>query len=432
MITPNLERFANQSQIFENCHASSFPTVPARADIFTGRYTFTYLDWGPLPADEITLAQVLQDGGYTTFGVADTPFLVRNAYGQDRGFQDFLHIRGQRDGLERKDWRKRRCSEADLFAPMTFQAGMDWLERNYQQQFFLYIDTWDPHEPWDPPSYYVTPYLPDYKGEAIEPSYWDYKESGLSQRDVEIAHACYCGEISMVDYWFGQLMERVRTLNLLEDTAIIFTSDHGFYFGEHGQLGKRRFRWPDNLSFYEGFEKGLSLEHGFTYRSPLHNEVSRVPLLVYLPGVQSRRVAGLTSLPDLMPTLLEIAGQPIPERVQAPSAMPLIRGESETINPIIVTSAPFEERGGFSKTVDDKTREAKEISPSTITDGTWDLLYSVYGDPVELYDRINDPGHQNNLFPGARGIAEELHARFVKWMEKMGVPEKELAPRRKL
>lgn len=432
IITPNLDRFAREALIFEDCSASSFPTVPARADIFTGRYTFTYLDWGPLPADEVTLAQVLQEGGYTTFGVADTPFLERNAYGHDRGFQDFVHIRGQRDGLERKDWAKWRRSEADLFAPMTFKTAIDWLERNYQQPFFLYIDTWDPHEPWEPPAYYVKPYMPDYGGEVIEPSYWEYAEAGLSKREVEIAHACYCGEIGMVDYWFGQLLERVRTLNLLDDTVIVFTSDHGFYFGEHDMLGKRRFRWPNNLSFHEGFEKGLSLQHGFTYRSPLHNEVTRVPLLLSIPGRQSRRIPGLVCLPDLMPTLLDIAGLPVPERVQAPSLMPLIEGQAEKVNDLVITSAPFEERGGVTKTVDDQKREAMEVSPSTITDGVWDLLYSVQGDPVELYDRIRDPGHLHNLYLQQIEIAQALHARFVEWMEKLGVAEKELAPRRKL
>ena len=80
VITPHLDRFARNALVFEDCYASSFPTVPARADIFTGRYTFTYLDWGPLPANEVTLAQLLTKGGYTTFGVADTPFLLRSSF----------------------------------------------------------------------------------------------------------------------------------------------------------------------------------------------------------------------------------------------------------------------------------------------------------------------------------------------------------------
>ena len=114
-----------------------------------------------------------------------------------------------------------------------------------------------------------------------------------TERDLEVARACYMGEISMVDHWFGYLMERVRVLNLLDDTAIIFVSDHGFYFGEHGLFGKRRFRWPDGSGFDEGFAKGLTVHQRQVYRSPLHNEVIQVPLLVYLPGVENRRVSGL-------------------------------------------------------------------------------------------------------------------------------------------
>ena len=140
----------------------------------------------------------------------------------------------------------------------------------------------------------------------------------------------------------------------------------------------------------------------------------------------------MVCLPDLMPTLLDIAGLPVPERVLAPSLMPLIEGQAEKVNDLVITSAPFEERGGVTKTVDDQKREAMEVSPSTITDGVWDLLYSVQGDPVELYDRIRDPGHLHNLYLQQIEIAQALHARFVEWMEKLGVAEKELAPRRKL
>ena len=89
VITPHLQAFAEQSVVLEYAFAASFPTVPARADLMTGRYTFTYLNWGPLPQHEVTLAQCLNQAGYQTFGVADTPFLLRNGYGYDRGFQDF-------------------------------------------------------------------------------------------------------------------------------------------------------------------------------------------------------------------------------------------------------------------------------------------------------------------------------------------------------
>ncbi len=432
--TPNLDAFARQGVVFDGCHAASFPTVPARADLMTGRNTFLFFPWGPLPQSETTLPDLLRKAGYATAAVADTPFLTRNGYGQDRGFQDFIYVRGQLDGTER-DYRKmqRPFSEQEGYcAPKTFTEAAAWLQRHREKKFFLYVDTWDPHEPWDPPAYYVKPYLPDYQGQQVHPVYWDYKEDGLTEADVAIAHACYQGEISMVDHWFGFLMERLRVFNLLDDTAILFLSDHGFYFGEHGWFGKRRFRWPDGSSFDAGFSKGLKMGQQTVYRSPLHNEITRVPLVMHLPGTAARRVPGVVSLPDVMPTVLEIAGVQVPERVQGTSLLSMARGEASGVHDLVVTCAPFEEIGQISKTVDDRTRVVQEISPCSITDGEWDLLYAVNGQPVELFNRQSDPGHHHNLFDSQRQVAERLHAGFVGWLEANGAPQDQIEMRRHL
>lgn len=430
---PHLGAFARQALIFEQAYAASFPTVPARADLATGRFTFPYLDWGPLPASELTLAECLSRAGRLTFGIADTPFVMRNGYGYDRGFQDFVYVRGQKNGLERNDYVLRRRGEEDYLAPQTFRGAAEWLERHSREPFFLYVDTWDPHEPWDPPAHYVRRYQPDYDGRVVDPVYWDYREDGVSEADLALAHAAYCGEISMVDHWFGYLLERVQALGLAENTAIIFVSDHGFYFGEHGQFGKRRFRWPDEIPFIQGFDRGLTLQHGRTFRSPLHQEVARIPLLISVPGLAPRRVPGLVSLPDVMPTVLELAGVPCPPSVQAQSVLPLARGEAARLHDLVVTSAPLpESQGAVSKAVDDLTRHVLEVSPSTITDGVWDLLYGVAGDPVELYQGELDPGHERNVLAERPQEAERLHAGFVRWLEAVGAPPDSLAPRRSL
>ncbi len=432
VITPNLDRFAQQALIFEDCYAASFPTVPARADLMTGRYTFAYLPWGPLPQDEVTMAGLISAAGYRTAMIADTPFLARRGYGQDRGFQEFIYIRGQLHGTEQEYRRlQRHVSEIEGYcAPKTFVEAANWLERHHENPFFLYVDTWDPHEPWDPPSYYVKPYMADYGGEVIAPSYWNYKDDGRSERDLEVARACYMGEISMVDHWFGYLMERVRVLNLLDDTAVIFVSDHGFYFGEHGLFGKRRFRWPDGSGFDEGFAKGLTVHQRQVHRSPLHNEVIQVPLLAYLPGVENRRVSGLLSLPDLMPTVLELLEVPLPARTQAKSALPLISGES--IHDLVVTSAPFEDVGELSRTVDGQDRVVIEVSPSSITDGEWDLLYGVEGQRVELYRSKEDVGHQRDLSDTYPDVVEKLHSQYVNWLNAIETPARYLDPRGQL
>lgn len=432
VIAPHLTAFAEQSLIFEDCYPASFPTVPARADLMTGRYTFTYLPWGPLPQNETTLAGCLSKAGYSTCGVADTPFVMRNGYGHDRGFQDFIFVRGQTNA-HRTDVNLWRRGEEDYCSPRTFTEAMNWLERHHEEQFFLYVDTWDPHEPWDPPHNYVTPYFPDYDGEVVAPSYWDYHEDGVTERDMEIAHACYCGEISMVDSWFGRLWDKLRTLNLLENTAVLFLSDHGFYFGEHGQFGKRSFRWPIEASAEEGWALGLTIDQRLTFRSPLHNELIQVPLLLYLPGETSRRLPGLVTLPDIMPTILDLAGVDIPNTVQAKSILPMIDGTTDTIHDFVVTSAPFEKPGDLSKTVDDVAREVKEVSPSSITDGEWDLLYSIEGDPVELYRTKEDPDHKHNVYDENKEIAASLHTKFVAFLEELGTTDPAvLEPRRRI
>jgi arylsulfatase A-like enzyme len=430
VIAPHMNSFANMAQVFDNAYAASFPTVPARADIWTGRFTFNYLDWGPLPKDEVVLPQLMSSQGYSTIGVADTPFLIRNGYGFDRGFNDFVWIRGQRSGPERDDVIGQWRSEEDCFAPRTFKTAIEWLERHHQEQFFLHIDTWDPHEPWEPPAHYVNLYDRDYKGENVDPVYWDWKEDGVSERDIEIAHACYCGEITMIDRWFGMLVDRLQSLDLLSNTAIILTSDHGFYFGEHGIFGKRRFRWPENIPFAEGHQRGLS--SGKTYRSPLHPEVARIPLVAYIPGVEHQRISSLASLPDVMPTVLELAGIDVPERVQAQSLLPLIEGKQKAIHDFVVTSAPLETIGGISQTVDDHKREVIEISPSTITNGEWDMLYSVAGEAVELYRTKEDPGHAKNLVQEHPDIAKAMHQSYIAWLKEIGTAPSLLEPRKSL
>ncbi len=432
VITPNLDRFAESALIFEDCYAASFPTVPARADLMTGRYTFAYLPWSPLPQTEVTLADLVSAAGYNTAAIADTPFLARRGYGQERGFKEFIYVRGQLHGTEREyRQQQRHVSEIDGYcAPKTFKEAADWLERHHEKPFFLYVDTWDPHEPWDPPAYYVKPHMPDYAGEVIAPTYYDYAADGVSERELEIARACYKGEIAMVDHWFGYLLERARVMNLLDDTAIFFLSDHGFYFGEHGLFGKRRFRWPDGSSFDEGFAKGMTVHQRQVHRSPLHNEVIQVPLLAYLPGVSSRRVSGLLSLPDLMPTMLDLLDLPIPDRVQAKSVLPLVKGEK--IHDLVVTSAPFEEVGELSKTVDGQNRVVVEVSPSSITDGDWDLLYSVEGQKLELYRSKEDIGHQRDLSEAHPDVVAQLHGQYAQWLSDIDTPERFLVPRMQL
>ncbi|MDE2951471.1 MAG: sulfatase [Chloroflexota bacterium] len=445
--SPHLDRFAQGAIVFDNAFASSFPTVPARADLMTGRHTFSYLGWSPLPRTETTLAGLMTAAGYRTFGVADTPFVLRHGYGYDHGFSDFHWVRGQAYGPSRDNVTSGWTYESDYFAPTTLRIAEEWLERHYRDKFFLYVDTWDPHEPWQPPKHYVELYDAQYADDiSAHPTYWDWREAGFSQRDIELAHTHYCAEVTMVDRAVGRLLDRIESLDLLGNTAIIFLSDHGFYFGEHGLWGKGRFK--SELGYYLGPAKGSAastlmyrLENseeivsdvkGEWYRSPLYDEVTRIPLLLYLPGADAGRIDALVSLPDVMPTILDLVGIEAPDRVQADSLTGLIDGTVDAIHDFVVTSWPMYVAGQRIRVVDDEERRMRENQPSTVTRKDWALLYSVAGEEVELYDRNADPKLKNNVYSQNINIAAEMHGQLLGFLQSLGTDEVYLKPRRSL
>lgn len=415
--TPNLDRFAEKCVQFKNCYATSFPTMPMRADLFTGKFTFTYLGWEPLPPEEKILAEILAKAGYTTLASVDTPFFMRDGYGYDRGFKDFSWIPGQWHGSGNRESARinyQRKYEEDYCAPRTLTAAEKYLEYYYKEKLFLYIDTWDPHEPWDPPYWYVKPYYPGYDGRIVAPCYWDWREKGLKKEDITVAHACYCGEITMVDRWIGRLLDRVKSMGLWENTTIVFTSDHGFYFGEHGYFGKTRHT------------------NQRSYQSPLYQEITRIPLLIYVPGVNPRKVEAMVSLVDIMPTILELAKLEIPETVQGKSLVSLLRGEKDTFRDFVITSPPLYNPGEPTKIVDDWLRTVEEPHYSTITTPKWTFLYSTENSPAELYDIENDPTESQNVIDKNWQVAEKLHQKFVRFLEKVGTDEHHLTSRRRL
>lgn len=326
--TPSLDTLAEKSVRFNRHYAAGFPTMPTRADFLTGRWTACFMTWEPLPRDLLRLPQILTNKGYMTAAVVDTPFYTRFGFGYDRGFQGWMEIPGQHYGIqtledERKNWR----FEEDRFAPKTFSKAMQWLELHYKEDFFLYIDAWDPHEPWDAPAYYTELYWPNYDGEDVHPVYAHWQDvPGMTEEKVQKAHACYCGECTMVDAWIGHFIRKVENMGLMDKTAIIFTTDHGFYFGEHnGLFGKLTRAYPSAIPYTD--EPLGSPKRAWT-RSPLFEELTACPLFIYLPNVKPGVFNGITSAVDLMPTVLDILGLDIPEAVEGKSLLPNVKDTS--------------------------------------------------------------------------------------------------------
>ncbi len=441
--TPSLNSLAAKSVRFEKHYAAGFPTMPTRADHFTGRWTMSFMGWSPLPSEVTTLPEILSEKGIHTAAVVDTPFYLRDGMNYDRGFKSFFMNAGQegsgakklQDGRhESQDIRAAWRYESDHNAPQTFIKAVQWLERHYKENFFLYIDTWDPHEPWDAPAYYTEHYWPDYDGEIIEPIYGRWQDvHGFTEARLKKAHATYCGEITMVDTWLGYLLKRVENMGLTDKTAVIFTSDHGFYFGEHGGLfGKMVYEIGPDGKYPTLDDWDKQGEDGIWSYSPLFEEIVRIPLLIHLPGQSPGSYEQLTSAVDVMPTVLEIMGCDPPAYVEGQSLLSKINDRSLNGRDFVINSIPFANPGDPVRSVDNFLRMLKVSTVTTITAGNFSLLYSPDEGKSKLFDLSADPGQKHDIIADRRDAAEKLHQILIKFMQDTDVAEYLLKPRLEL
>ena len=437
--TPSIDTLAAGAVRFDSHYSAGFPTMPTRADHQTGRWTMSFMGWQPLPTGVTTLAEILAGHGMHTAASVDTPYYLRDGMNYDRGFQSFFMNVGQ-DTLwslipepgyhhEALDVRAAWRSESDRNAPKTFMSAIQWLERHYKEDFFLYVDTWDPHEPWDAPSYYTELYLPEYDGELVLPLYGNWHDvPGYEEAQMQKGHATYCGEITMVDTWVGFLLKSVENMGLADKTVVIFTTDHGFYFGEHGGLfGKMSSdKYPDGtLRPYD--EPGSQWSY-----SPLFEEIVHLPLVIRSPGITPGAYGGLSSAVDVMPTVLDLLGLDIPAFVQGRSLAPALRDNSFLGRGYVVSSLPFANPGDPVLSVDNFLRDLKDPPVTTVTSGEWSLLYSPAPGVSQLYNLNTDPQQLDNVIARHTDVAGDIHRLLVEFMRENEVPERLLQPRLEL
>ncbi|HEY93854.1 MAG TPA: sulfatase-like hydrolase/transferase [Dehalococcoidia bacterium] len=438
--TPAIDALAAKSVRFDRYYGASFPTMPTRADYMTGKWTLSFMQWVPIPPGHVLLAELLRDNADVhTVGIVDTPFFIRDGMNYDRGFTTFVEIPDHyfvakggynpphspyRKTLER---RPKEPLDAECFAPKTFTKAMEWLTLNYKEDFFLYIDTWDPHEPWNAPLYYTEPYWPGYDGEQIMPFYKNWKEQpGFTEEMLKKAHAAYLGEISMVDAWIGNLLRQVEYMGLMENTAIIFTTDHGFYFGEHDIFGKMVFDNTQNLP------EEVTRHPGAWARSPLYEEIAAIPLTIYVPGVKPGVYDGLASAVDMMPTILDLFGQEIPSYVEGKSLVPAVKDTKTPGREVVFTACPFINAGDTDQLVDHLLRRCVVPSMTTVTTDEWSFLHDCAPGGSELYNLKSDPDQLNNVIGQHPDIARDMHKYMVGFMRETNVPQRLQEPRLEL
>ncbi len=413
--TPVLDEFAQKAVVFDKAYAASFPTVPNRADIMLGRHAFNFMGWEPVPRNLPNLAQMANaDGRTVSMMITDTPHGVQNGFYLNRDFTAWEWIRGQESDRLRTDYVARevlpcspdllrqreklrrmhylnthfRRNERDCFVARTMATAADWLEANYKHDnFLLYIDTFDPHEPWDAPEYYLKMYEKDYDG--ININYPDYVPvERYKPEEIQHCRNLYAAEVTLVDTWIGEVLRKVDVLGIAEETAIIIMSDHGFYLGEHNHIGKFRQDKP----------------------MPLFDEVAGLVMMAHVPGKAWRHgehSSALVQPTDILPTILDLAGQPVPHWCEGKSMVPMLkkRGNGNNGRKIAITTArlttpdvqPSWDKGGFV----------------SITDGVHTLMYGGASYPSQLYHTEKDPRQTKDIILKNVKVARALHAEFL-------------------
>lgn len=435
--TPNLDRLAANSAVFDRCYIASYPTVPNRRDLFAGRWGFLEAGWEPLRPNDVLLSEILGQAGIVTQLYFDTLPMGRAGYDFMRGFQGWEWIRGQHgDQLVTAPWpirysclphqmrgdlaRMRRILrnsykrryERDYMAPKTVAAALDWLEENYMHDsFLLWIDTWDPHEPFDPPTYDHARYAdPDYDGYAIiYPQYGraDY----LTDAELNDIRARYAGEVTMVDRCLGYLLDKVHALGLDDSTAIIHVTDHGYLMGEHDLIGK-----PGDLL-------------GNLYEPTCH-----VDMMIRHPaGIASgQRIPAIVQPPDVMPTILDFLGAEAPPTVQGKSLLPLMRGDVDRLHDFAISGRfIYESQEASTDTsfeLDGMAGSRSEVCARTVTTERWSYICAPFDMRSELYDLTSDPDQLHDLIDESPGVARELRRTLIQFLVEHGAPEPGIAP----
>ena len=427
--TPNLDRLAQTSNVFDHCYVGSFPTGPNRRDVLLshgdeGGHKFN--PWINIRDKEVTLANRLSGNGCHTMMITDVQNGATGGRNMFKGFQYYVCNRGQEGDNMWSDEtvplelpvpaklirynqdmyhrvlinRASRRVEDDYFAPGTYRMACDWLERNWKRdQFFLWIETFDPHEPWDPPPWYVDMYDPGYKGRVIEnPPYGFYKRLGITDREMKHTAARYAGECTMVDNCVGRLLCTLEKLGLLDEVAIIFTSDHGIYAGLEGDAGtccKPHFIGEEGAWLVEGRPPKGKIEY-----FPLRTGTMRIPLSIKMPGqTKGKRLKQIAQPWDMAPTVLDLFGMDTPPVFQGESLLPLIKGGK-------LSPRPY----AFNGANQGQTKLRQAINK--------DWLYACWptGDREPwLIDLKNDPSQAKNLAKKNPQVCKRMHAALAEF-----------------
>lgn len=381
--SPNLDRLAREGVLFENAYPSDVPTQPSFTSLFTGQrgihtgiVSHSYTE--NLREDAPFLPEILAANGVTTAAVS-TLYMMRRWFA--RGFKYYMNpVAGVRRRLQQVD------------AEEINEKALTWIREKKDKDFFIFIHYWDPHSLYLPPEPYRRLF---YQGNESDPKnhsldvlksqpVWPWVKGHLDKigrniTDIEYVVAQYDGEIRYVDENVGELLNLLKDLKIYDETALIFTSDHGESLGEH--------------HFY--------FDHHEVYETTSH-----VPLIIRCPqeSPAGERVKVLVqSSLDLAPTILNLFKIPKPKTMEGKNLLSIVR-EDEGYGEIYVNQGLWTGKRAI------RTKKWKLIK--TLDKAFWDTP------DIELYDVEKDVGETCNLAEEKPEMVDELELRMERWLEK--------------
>ncbi|KAA3605014.1 MAG: DUF229 domain-containing protein [Planctomycetota bacterium] len=369
-LTPNLDLLAEDAVVFEDCLSQASATLPSHRSLFTGHYVHRHgnITNAESMRSPYTLAEILQKAGWKTVGFNGGGSL-NPSFGLNQGFDIYQCGSGPKGG-------KKGVFSVfqDRLKPFFEQAG--------DQPFFLFLHGYDPHCPYWPPQPWRDKHGSWYQGKLalddlcgrgdFQPL---FDQDRLTEEDIRFVQSMYDGGVESADQSLGWVLDQLRQNDLLENSIVVFASDHGESLGEH--------RWIGHIRMWE--------------------EQLQIPLMIRFPGgAWSQRVAEPAELLDLFPTLLTALGLPTPKGNQGFDWMPMIRGEAPP---------PAAER----------MRLAKFAGWEAVRfDREWKLVFRHSGGKLaqkHLWNLLQDPEETVDHYQTEEGreIFERLYQRYRDW-----------------
>ncbi len=417
--TPNIDRLAAEGVRFARAFCNAPICTASRQSFITGRYPrsvgVTVLN-SPLPQSEVTLAEMLKEAGYITASYGKMHFNSNLKHGFDeridmpqwRQWRQSQPRRPLPEGLEvlppfkpfrdpARIWLNSMCIpfaawDSEMAGTFFAQKGAEFLAQKHQEPFFLMVGFYEPHSPFHFPVEYRGRHRPeeftvpevgtedDDQIPAIFRDLTDDQKRGIN--------AAYYTSVEFMDKNVGVVMTALRQAGLEDDTLVIYTGDHGYMLGHHGR-----------------FEKHCSYDPAIS--APL--------ILRYPPRFPKGRVVNsLTEFVDIVPTVLEVCGLAVPDRVQGRSLLRIASGETdEHREHVIIEYAHNDEimiRDARYKLVYQRGKRVRDdgYDPGRPLPGPSYKFFDLQADPGEFHNIIAAPEHQDRIARFKRLLVEHI------------------------